>query len=59
MTLDQEYLAAQIRAINALEAIQSAINDMPAPDSKMVIWADVADLQRIATDLEQITRDTR
>ena len=54
-----DYLAAYYRAMNAILAIQNAIHDMPAPESDGVTWGSVADMQRIATDLEQITRYTR
>ena len=54
-----DYLAAYYRAMNAILAIQNAIHDMPAPESDGVNWGSVADMQRIATDLENITRYTR
>ena len=54
-----DYLAAYYRVMNAILAIQNAIHDMPAPESDGVTWGSVADMQRIATDLENITRYTR
>ena len=59
MNIDDEYLAAYYRAMNAILAIQNAIHDMPAPESEGVTWGSVADMQRIATDLETITTYTR
>lgn len=59
MTLQEQYLAAYNRAMRALDAIQDAIHDMPAPESDGVTWSSVADMQRIVHDLEQITSYTR
>ena len=59
MTLDEQYQAAYQRAMRALKAIDEAVHDMPAPESEGVTWGSVADMQRIATDLENITRYTR
>ena len=59
MTLDEQYHAAYRRAMKALEAIESAIHDMPAPESEGVTWGSVADMQRIANDLETVTRYAR
>ena len=59
MTLEEQYQSAYRRAMAALQAIDAAIHDMPAPESDGVTWGSVADMQRIATDLENITRYTR
>ena len=59
MTLDEQYQAAYQRATRALKAIDEAVHDMPAPESGGVTWGTLADMQRIMTDLEQITRYTR
>lgn len=59
MTLQRQYLDAYNRAMRALDAIQDAIHDMPAPESDGVTWSSVADMQRIVHDLEQITSYTR
>ena len=59
MTLEEQYQAAYRRAMNALKAIDEAVHDMPAPESEGVTWGSVADMQRIATDLEAITKYTR
>ena len=59
MTLDEQCQAAYQRATRALGDIMIAIHDMPAPESDGVTWSSVADMQRIAIDLENITRYTR
>ena len=59
MTLEEQYQAAYQRATRALGDIMIAIHDMPAPESEGLDWGSVADMQRIATDLEAITRYTR
>ena len=59
MTLEEQYQAAYQRAMRALKAIDEAVHDMPAPESDGVTWSSVADMQRIASDLEQITSYTR
>ena len=59
MTLDEQYQAAYQRAMAALKAIDAAIHDMPSPVSESLTWSTLADMQRIATDLEQITRYAR
>ena len=59
MTLDEQYQAAYRRALSALTVINSDIHDMPAPESEGLDWGSVADMQRIATDLEAITKYTR
>ena len=59
MTLEEQYQAAYQRATKALGDIMIAVHDMPAPESDGVTWSTLADMQRIMTDLEQITRYTR
>ena len=59
MTIEKQYQAAYRRALSALTVIDSDIHDMPAPESDGVNWGSVADMQRIASDLESITRYTR
>ena len=59
MTLDEQYQAAYRRAMRALKAIDEAVHDMPAPESDGVTWSTLADMQRIASDLRNITRYTR
>ena len=59
MTLEKQYLTAYRRALSALTVIDSDIHDMPAPESEGLTWSTLADMQRIATDLEAITKYTR
>jgi hypothetical protein len=57
--LPGEYLATYTRAMKALHDVIDAIHHMPAPESACVTWGSVADMDRIATDLEAVTRYTR
>ena len=59
MTLEEQYQAAYRRAMNAMDDIQHAIHDLPGVESESLTWSTLADMQRIATDLEQITRYAR
>ena len=54
MNILNDYLAAYYRSMNAILAIQNAIHDMPAPESDGIGWSSVADMDRIASDLEAI-----
>jgi hypothetical protein len=57
--LPGEYLAAYRRAMKALHDAIDTINAMPAPGSESVTWGSLADMGRIACDLEAVTRYTR
>ena len=57
--LPGEYLAAYRRAMDALHDVIDTINGMPVPESESVTWGSVADMDRIANDLEAVTRYTR
>jgi len=57
--LPGEYLACYRRAMKALHDVIDAINAMPIPESESVTWGSVADIARIANDLEAVTRYTR
>jgi hypothetical protein len=57
--LPSEYLATYRRAMKALHDVIGSINAMPAPESESITWGSVADMGRIATDLEAVTRYTR
>jgi hypothetical protein len=57
--LPGEYLAAYRRAMDALHDVIDVINGMPVPESEFVTWGSVADMDRIAQDLESVTRYTR
>ena len=53
--IEAAYLENYNAAIVAMQSIQGAIHDMPAPESGCVTWAHVGDIARIASDLETIT----
>ena len=57
--LPGEYLACYNRAMKAMQAITDAIHDLPAPESESITWGSVADMDRIANDLEAVTRYAR
>ena len=57
--LPGEYLACYRRAMDALHEVIDSINGMPVPGSEGVTWGSVADMSRIAQDLEAVTRYTR
>ena len=57
--LPGEYLAAYRRAMDALHEVIDAINAMPVPQSEGVTWGSLADIDRIASDLESVFRYTR
>jgi hypothetical protein len=57
--LPGEYLATYRRAMDALHDVIDAINAMPVPGSESVTWGSVADIDRIAQDLEAVFRYTR
>ena len=57
--LPGEYLACYTRAMKALHDVIDAIHAMPAPESESVTWGSVADMERIAQDLESVTRYAR
>jgi hypothetical protein len=57
--LPGEYLATYRRAMDALHEVIDTINAMPVPGSESVTWGSVADMGRIAQDLEAVTRYTR
>jgi hypothetical protein len=57
--LPGEYLACYRRAMDALHEVIDSINAMPVPDSESVTWGSLADIDRIASELEAITRYTR
>ena len=59
--LPGEYLATYRRAMKALHDVIDAIHAMPAPapEPEGVTWGSVADIDRIASDLESVTRYTR
>jgi hypothetical protein len=45
--------------MKAMQAITDAIHDLPAPESESITWGSVADMDRIANDLEAVTRYAR
>jgi hypothetical protein len=53
--IETAYIQNYNAAIVAIQSIQGAINDMPAPESGNVTWTHVGDIARIASDLEAIT----
>jgi hypothetical protein len=53
--IEKAYLENYNAAIVAMQSIQGAIHDMPAPESGNVTWTHVGDMGRIASDLETIT----
>jgi hypothetical protein len=57
--LPGEYLACYRRAMDALHEVIDTINGMPVPESEGVTWGSVADIARIASDLEAVFRYTR
>jgi len=57
--LPGEYLAAYRRAMKAMHDVIGSIHDLPAPESESVTWGSVADMNRIASDLEAVTRYAR
>jgi hypothetical protein len=57
--LPGEYLATYRRAMDALHEVIDSINSMPVPGSESVTWGWLADIDRIAQDLEAVTRYTR
>ena len=57
--LPGEYLATYSRAMKALHDVIDAIHDMPAPESESITWGSVADMDRIAQELEDIIRYAR
>ena len=59
MTLEEQYQAAYRRAMNAMDDIQHAIHDLPGVESESLTWSTLADMQRMATHLEFVTRYTR
>jgi hypothetical protein len=52
--IEAVYLENYNAAIVALQAIEQAVHDMPAPESGCVTWTHVGDMGRIASDLEAI-----
>jgi hypothetical protein len=57
--LPGEYLATYSRAMKALRDVIDAIHHMPSPESESVTWGSLANMDRIAQDLEAVTRHTR
>jgi hypothetical protein len=57
--LPGEYLACYRRAMDALHEVIDAIHYLPAPESEGITWGSVADMDRIASDLEAVTRYAR
>jgi hypothetical protein len=51
---EKAYLENYNAAIVALQSIERAVHDMPAPESGNVAWTHVGDMGRIASDLEAI-----
>ncbi len=57
MTAQSDYIAAHLRAIQAMDDLEGAIHDMPAPDGDTEInYAHVGDMARVADMLEQIVK---
>jgi hypothetical protein len=53
--IEAAYTANYQAAMSAMRAITESIHGMIAPESEFLKWGHVADMSRIASDLEAIT----